>query len=75
MPRRLSATRATPLTSSAGSPSASRPRTRTVRPDGASTSSWPFLTVPAGKVPVTTVPAPRIVNDRSIHSRTGADPA
>ena len=72
MPRRLSATLATPATASAGSPSASRPRTRTVRPEGASASSWPFLTVPAGKVPVTTVPAPLMVNDRSIQSRTGA---
>ena len=69
-PRRLSATRATPSTWSAGSPSACRPRTLTGADDGVSSSSWPLRIVPAGSVPVTTVPAPLIVNERSIHSRT-----
>ncbi len=70
-PLRLSATRATPSTWSAGSPSACRPRTLTGSDDGVSSSSWPLRIVPAGSVPVTTVPAPLIVNERSIHSRTG----
>ena len=72
MPRRLSATRATPLTAVAGSLSDSRPRIRAGRMDGVSSSSWPARMVPAGSVPVTTVPLPRMLNDRSTHSRTGA---
>ena len=72
MPRRFSATRATPLTWSAGSFADSRPRILAARMDGVSSSSWPVRMVPAGSVPVTTVPLPLMLNDRSTHSRTGA---
>jgi hypothetical protein len=72
MPRRLSATRATPLTEATGSFSDSMPRILAGRMDGVSSSSWPDRMVPAGSVPVTTVPLPRMLNDRSTHSRTGA---
>jgi len=72
MPRRLSATRATPLTEAADSFSDSMPRILAGRMDGVSSSSWPDRTVPAGSVPVTTVPLPRMLNARSTHSRTGA---
>jgi hypothetical protein len=71
-PRRLSATRATPLTEAAGSFSDSRPRILAGRMDGVSSTSWPDRMVPAGSVPVTTVPLPRMLNDRSTQSRTGA---
>jgi hypothetical protein len=72
MPRRLSATRATPLAEVTGSFSDSIPRILAGRMEGVSSSSWPDRTVPAGSVPVTTVPLPRMLNDRSTHSRTGA---
>jgi hypothetical protein len=72
IPRRLSATRATPLAEGTGSASDSMPRILAGRRDGVSSSSCPDRMVPAGSVPVTTVPLPRILNDRSTHSRTGA---
>ena len=72
MPRRLTATRATPVTDVTGSFSDSRPLILAGRMDGVSSSSWPAVTVPAGSVPVTTVPLPRMLNDRSTQSRTGA---
>ena len=72
MPRRLSATRATPGRLSAGSPSDCSSRTRTGRIDGVITSSSLRCTVPAGSVPVTTVPLPVMLNERSIQIRTGA---
>ena len=72
IPRRLSATRATPLAEGTGSASDSMPRILAGRRDGVSSSSCPDRMVPAGSVPVTTVPLPRMLNDRSTHSRTGA---
>ena len=72
MPRRLTATRATPLTDATGSLMDSRPRIRAARRDGVSRICWPIETVPAGSVPVTTVPLPRMLNDLSTHNRTGA---
>jgi hypothetical protein len=72
MPRRLTATRATPVTDVAGSLMDSKPRIRAGRRDGVSRISCPIATVPAGSVPVTTVPLPRMLNDLSTHSRTGA---
>jgi hypothetical protein len=71
-PRRLSATLATPRTAGAGSFSDSMPRILAGRMDGVSSSSWPVWIVPAGSVPVTTVPLPLMLNDRSTQSRTGA---
>ncbi len=71
-PRRLRATRATPVTEAAGSFIDWMPRILAGRMDGVSSSSWPVRTVPAGSVPVTTVPLPRMLNERSTHSRTGA---
>src|ERR1022692_1946509 len=61
-PRRLSATRATALTWSAGSLRDSIPRTRTTSMAGVTSNSWPRRTVPAGSVPVTTVPLPLILH-------------
>ena len=69
-PVRLSATRATPDMESTFSSNDSMPRTRTVPSPVLNVS--PRATVPAGRVPVTTVPAPLMVNRRSIHSRTSA---
>jgi len=69
-PRRFSATRATPLTSPAGVPSDCTPLIRSVRMEGVSASSSPARTVPACRVPVTTVPLPLMANTRSSHSRT-----
>ena len=71
-PRRFSAARATPVSSAAVSPSDCSARTRTCRIAGVSRSSSPRRTVPAGSVPVTTVPLPVMLNARSTHSRTGA---
>jgi len=72
MPRRLTATRATPAAELTGSFIDSRPLILAGRSDGVSSSSWLTLTVPAGRVPVTTVPLPRMLNERSTQSRTGA---
>ena len=69
-PRRFSATRATPLTWAAGAPSDCTPLTRSGRMAGVSTSSSPARTVPACRVPVTTVPLPLMANTRSSQSRT-----
>ena len=69
-PRRFSATRATPLTWAAGAPSDCTPLTRSGRRAGVSTSSSPVRTVPACRVPVTTVPLPLMANTRSSQSRT-----
>jgi len=55
-----------------GSSWTSTPRTRASRPDGSSTSWSPRPIVPDHSVPVTTVPAPRIVNTRSTWSLGGA---
>ena len=71
-PRRLTATRATPAADVTGSFMDSRPRILAGRSDGVSSSSCPVVTVPAGSVPVTTVPLPLMLNDRSTQSRTGA---
>jgi hypothetical protein len=49
----------------------SRPRILAGRSDGVSSNSCPVVTVPAGSVPVTTVPLPLMLNDRSTQSRTG----
>ena len=72
MPRRLTATRATPAADVTGSFMDSRPLILAGRSDGASSSSRPVVTVPAGSVPVTTVPLPLMLNARSTQSRTGA---
>ena len=72
IPRRLSAARAGPVSASAGSPRVWMPRTRTGRMEGVITSSSPRRTVPAGSVPVTTVPLPITLNARSTQIRTGA---
>jgi hypothetical protein len=45
-----------------------RPRTRTRRPRGTTSSSSPTVRVPSARVPVTTVPNPLIVNTRSTGS-------
>ena len=71
-PRRLTATLATPRACATFSLSDSMARILTGRPAGASSSSSPVRTVPAGSVPVTTVPLPVMLNTRSTHSRTGA---
>ena len=69
-PRKFSATRATAAASARSRPSDCSPRTVTRRP--ACSSSSPTRIVPAGSVPVTTVPAPRTLKLRSTHSRTSA---
>ena len=71
-PRRLTATLATALTSSRSAPSDWSPRTTARRPSGPISTGSPVRSVPAGRVPVTTVPAPPMVNDRSTHRRTSA---
>ena len=48
------------------------PRTRTGSAGRCEQQFLPAATVPAGRVPVTTVPLPLIRNARSTHSRTGA---
>ena len=70
-PRRFSATRASPLAAGTRSPSDWISRTRTGRIEGVTTSSSPWWMVPAGSVPVTTVPLPVMLNARSTQSRTG----
>jgi len=45
------------------------PRTRTLLPEGVTTSSSPMRATPANTVPVTTVPAPASVKQRSTASR------
>ncbi len=70
-PRRLTATRAVARTRPVSSPRACSPLTRTGRLERAVTRTSPLRIRPAPRVPVTTSPLPRTVNDRSIHSRTG----
>ena len=72
MPRRLTAILDTPRTCAVFSCSDSMARILTGRPAGATSSSSPPRTVPAGSVPVTTVPLPVMLNTRSTHRRTGA---
>ena len=69
-PRRLTASRVGPAAVSTGSPCTCRPRTRTGSPSISRVP--PRVTDPVGRVPVTTVPAPVTVNERSTHRRTGA---
>ena len=74
-PRRLTATRATAGTSSRWRSRDCRPRTvtRRTRPVwSCSTRSSPAAIVPSPSVPVTTVPAPRMVKDLSTQSRRRA---
>ena len=68
MPRRLTATRDTALTSSRATSRLCSPRTWIAR--SRSISSSPMASRPAPSVPVITVPAPRMTKERSTQSRT-----
>ena len=68
-PVRFSATRWPACARSTGSSWTSTPRTRAVRPLGRIVTVSPRPALPDHSVPVTTVPAPRIVNTRSTCSR------
>ena len=68
-PARLTATRRAGVATSRGRPWPWRPRTRTRRPDGNSSASPSARSDPPERVPVTTVPLPRMVNTRSTGTR------
>ncbi len=73
-PARFSATRWPASARSRGSSWTCTERTRAERPDGRIRTSSPRAAAPSHSVPVTTVPAPRIVNERSTCSRSAPPP-
>ena len=70
-PGRLTATRRPASARSTGSSCTSTLRTRTSKPAGSTRSVSPAPTEPDQSVPVTTVPMPASVNERSMKSRVG----
>ena len=68
----LSATRCPALAFSTAAECTCTPRTRPARPDGSTSTGSSRFTSPDHSVPVTTVPAPAIVNTRSTGRRIGS---